>query len=127
MNLTVHPSFLPHDDPKASLAFWCGVLGFEVGDDIGDDRMRWITVGPDAPILLAPPAAGPGLTDDERRTIGEMMTKGSCGWILPATSNLEDIFEKLGTGGAGIVQEPTDQSCAVRDPAGNLVRVQERR
>ena len=134
MQITIHTSVLPHDDPEASLAFWRDVLGFEVRTDVGSGAMRWITVGPadqpDTSILLAPPAADPGITDDERRTIAEMMAKGSYGWILLATPDLDGTFEKLQAGDAEVVQEPTQQpygirDCAFRDPAGNLVRIQE--
>ncbi len=136
MDITIHTSFLPHDDPDASLAFYRDALGFEVRSDVGQGKMRWITVGPvDQPgtsILLAPPAADPGVTEDERRTIAEMMAKGTYGWILLATRDLDGTFEKLQAGDAEVVQEPTEQpygirDCAFRDPAGNLVRIQELR
>jgi catechol 2,3-dioxygenase-like lactoylglutathione lyase family enzyme len=136
MDITIHASVLPHDDPDASLAFYRETLGFEVRNDVGNGKMRWITVGPaDQPgtsILLAPPAADPGITDDERRTIVEMMAKGTYGWILLATADVNGTFEKVQAGGAEVVQEPTDQpygirDCAFRDPAGNLVRIQELR
>ncbi|TXS39721.1 VOC family protein, partial [Streptomyces sp. uw30] len=113
MDISIHATFLPHDDPEASLAFYRDALGFEVRTDVGQDKMRWITVGPaDQPgtsILLAPPAADPGITEDERRTIAEMMAKGTYGWILLATSNVDDTFEKVQATGAEVVQEPTDQ------------------
>jgi catechol 2,3-dioxygenase-like lactoylglutathione lyase family enzyme len=134
MDITIHTSFLPHDDPDASLAFYRDTLGFEVRSDFGSGKMRWITVGPadqpDTCILLAPPAADPGVTDDERRTIVEMMAKGTYGWILLATADLNGTFEKLQASDADVVQEPTEQpygvrDCAVRDPAGNLLRIQE--
>ncbi|HEX2176566.1 MAG TPA: VOC family protein [Nocardioidaceae bacterium] len=136
MDITIHTTFLPHDDPEASLAFYRDTLGFEVRNDVGKGTMRWITVGPvDQPgtsILLAPPAADPGVTEDERRTIAEMMAKGTYGWILLATRDLDGTFEKIQAGDAEVVQEPTEQpwgarDCAFRDPAGNLVRVQEQR
>jgi catechol 2,3-dioxygenase-like lactoylglutathione lyase family enzyme len=136
MDITIHTTFLPHDDPEASLAFYRDTLGFEVRNDVGKGTMRWITVGPvDQPgtsILLAPPAADPGVTDDERRTIAEMMAKGTYGWILLAAKDLDGTFEKLQAGDAEVVQEPTEQpwgtrDCAFRDPAGNLVRIQEQR
>jgi catechol 2,3-dioxygenase-like lactoylglutathione lyase family enzyme len=135
MDITIHTTVLPHDDPDASLAFYRDTLGFEVRTDVGNGKMRWITVGPaDQPstsILLAPPAADPGVTDDERRTIAEMMAKGTYGWILLATPDLDGTFEKLQTS-AEVVQEPTEQpygvrDCAFRDPAGNMVRIQELR
>jgi len=136
MDITIHTTSLPHDDPDASLAFYRDVLGFEVRTDVGKGRMRWITVGPvDQPgtsILLAPPAVDPGITDDERRTIAEMMAKGTYGWILLATRDLDSTFEQLEASGAEIVQEPTQQpygirDCAIRDPAGNLIRIQQLR
>ena len=136
MNITIHASFLPHDDPEAALAFYRDTLGFEVRNDVGYEGLRWITVGPaDQPatsILLAPPAADPGITDDERRTIVEMMAKGTYGWILLATSDLDGTFDQVQAGDAEVVQEPTEQpygvrDCAFRDPAGNLIRIQELR
>lgn len=136
MNITIHSSFLPHDDPEASLAFYRDVLGFEVRLDVGKGAMRWITVGPpnqpDTSIVLNPPAANPGLTDDEHRTIAEMMAKGSYATLLLATKDLDGTFEQLQGNDVEIVQEPTDQpyglrDCAVRDPAGNLIRIQELR
>ncbi|NLU71596.1 VOC family protein [Streptomyces sp. HNM0575] len=135
MDITIHASFLPHDDPESSLAFYRDTLGFEVRTDVGKGKMRWITVGPpgqpDTSILLAPPAADPGVTDDERRTIAEMMAKGTFGWILLATPDLDAAFARAQAGDAEVVQEPTDQpygirDCALRDPAGNLIRIQER-
>jgi catechol 2,3-dioxygenase-like lactoylglutathione lyase family enzyme len=138
MDLTIHASFLPHDDPEASLAFWRDTLGFEVRNDVGYGGLRWITVGPpDQPgtsIVLEPPfAPGCGLTDDERRTIVEMMAKGSYAGLLLATKDLDGAFERLqASDAAEVVQEPTEQpygvrDCAVRDPAGNLIRIQELR
>lgn len=136
MDISIHTSSLPHDDPEESLVFYRDILGFEVRGDVGQDRMRWITVGPvDQPstsILLAPPAADPGVTEDERRTIAEMMAKGTYGWILLATRDLDATFEQVRAAGAEVVQEPTEQpygmrDCAFRDPAGNMVRIQELR
>ncbi|MEU7577671.1 VOC family protein [Streptomyces sp. NPDC041068] len=136
MDITIHTSVLPHVDPEASLAFYRDVLGFEVRSDVGQGTMRWITVGPagqpSTSILLAPPAVDPGITEAERRTIGEMMAKGTYGWILLATPELDDTFAKVRAGDAEIVQEPTEQpygirDCAFRDPAGNLIRIQELR
>jgi catechol 2,3-dioxygenase-like lactoylglutathione lyase family enzyme len=134
MDITIHASSLPHTDPDASLAFYRDILGFEVRGDVGSGTMRWITVGPaeqpSTSILLAPPATDPGITDDERRTIAEMMAKGTYGWILLATTDLDGTFERLRGSGAEVVQEPTDQpygirDCAFRDPAGNLIRINE--
>ena len=133
MDITIHASFLPHDDPEASLAFYRDTLGFEVRNDVGYGGMRWITVGPPGQpgtsIVLYPPGADPGITDDERRTITEMMAKGTFATILFATHDLEGVFARLQASDAEIVQEPTDQpygvrDCAVRDPASNMVRIQ---
>ena len=136
MTITIHSSFLAHTDPEESLAFYRDVLGFEVRLDVGQGTMRWITVGPpDQPetnIVLAPPAVDPGITDEERRTILDMMAKGTYGILLLATKELDSTFEKLQASDAEIVQEPIEQpygvrDCAVRDPAGNMIRIQERR
>ncbi|WP_431980316.1 VOC family protein [Streptomyces qinglanensis] len=136
MDLSIHTTVLPHDDPDAALAFYRDTLGFEVRTDVGSGTMRWITVGPagqpGTSILLAPPAADPGITDDERRTIVEMMAKGTYGWILLATRDLDSTFQKLQEGDAEVVQEPTEQpygirDCAFRDPAGNQIRIRELR
>jgi len=134
MNITIHAAFLPHTDADAALAFYRDVLGFELRSDVGYDGMRWLTVGPpDQPgtsLVLHPPAADPGVTEDERRTIGEMMAKGTYAILTLATPDLDETFAKLESGGVDIVQEPIAQpygirDCAVRDPAGNLLRINE--
>ena len=135
MNITIHNTFLPAADPEKSLEFYRDALGFEVRLDVGYGEMRWITVGPpnqpQTSIVLHPPAADPGITEDERRTIAEMMAKGTYGWILLATKDLDGLFERVEASGAEVAQEPTDQpygvrDCAFRDPAGNALRFQQR-
>ena len=136
MDITIHASMLPHSDPEESLAFYRDTLGFEVRLDVGSGGMRWITVGPvgqpDTAIVLHPPAVDPGITDEERNTIVEMMAKGTYAMINLATGDLDSTFDHLQANGAEIVQEPIEQpygvrDCAVRDPAGNLIRIQEMR
>jgi uncharacterized glyoxalase superfamily protein PhnB len=136
MDITINASFLPHDDPETSLAFYRDILGFEVRNDVGYSGMRWITVGPPGQpgtsVVLYPPAATPGITDDERRTIAEMMAKGTYAILLLATKDLDGTFERLQASGAEVVQEPIEQpygvrDCAVRDPAGTLIRINELR
>jgi len=133
MDVNIHSSFLPHDDPDTAIAFYRDTLGFEIRNDVGYNGMHWITVGPanqpDTNIVLYPPAATPGLTEDERRLIAEMMAKGTFGSINLATKDLDGYFDQLQAKGAEVVQEPTDQpygvrDCAFRDPAGNLIRIQ---
>jgi len=132
MDLTIYQAFLPHDDPNASLAFYRDTLGFEVRNDVEYEGMHWITVGPagqpGTSLVLHPPAADPGITEDERRTISEMMAKGTYASVNLATKDLDGTFEKLQAGDAEVVQEPTDQpwgvrDCALRDPAGNMIRI----
>ena len=136
MDLIIHSTFLPHSDPDASLAFYRDTLGFEVRNDVGYKGMRWITVGPPGQpgtsIVLHPPAATPGLNDDERRTIAEMMAKGSYAMIILATADLDGTFARLQASEAEVIQEPTEQlygvrDCAFRDPAGNHIRINELR
>jgi uncharacterized glyoxalase superfamily protein PhnB len=135
MDITIQASFLAHTDPEASLAFYRDALGFEVRLDVGQGTMRWLTVGPpnqpDTNIVLTPPAVDPGITDDERRTITEMMAKGTYGVLLLASDDVDAAFEEVAGRDVDVVQEPTDQpygirDCAFRDPAGKLVRIQQR-
>lgn len=136
MNITIHASFLPQNDPDAALAFYRDTLGFEVRNDVGYKGLRWITVGPagqpGTSIVLYPPGSTPGTTDDERRAIAEMMAKGTYASILLATPDLDGVFARLQASDAEIIQEPIEQpygvrDCAVRDPAGNMIRVQQLR
>jgi catechol 2,3-dioxygenase-like lactoylglutathione lyase family enzyme len=136
MDLTIFSSFLPQDDPDKAIAFYHDVFGFEIRRDVGYGGLHWITVGPpgqpDTSIVLSPPFASPGLTDDERRSIAEMMAKGTYGIIVLSTADLDGTFAQLEAAGAEIVQEPIDQpygirDCAIRDPAGNLIRINQRR
>jgi catechol 2,3-dioxygenase-like lactoylglutathione lyase family enzyme len=136
MDITIHSSFLPATDPEASLAFYRDALGFEVRLDVGQGTMRWLTIGPpdqpDTNVVLHPPAVDPGITDDERRTITEMMAKGTYAVLLLASADVDRSFEEVTAhDGVDVVQEPVDQpygvrDCAFRDPAGNLVRIQQR-
>jgi uncharacterized glyoxalase superfamily protein PhnB len=134
MNITIYQAMLPHDDAEAALAFYCDGLGFELRNDVGYEGMRWLTMGPPnqpgTSVVLYPPAADPGITEDEQRVIAEMMAKGTYGMLNLATDDLDATFEQLQSRGAEVVQEPTDQpwgvrDCAVRDPAGNMIRVNE--
>src|SRR5690554_6620716 len=133
MDITIQASFLPHTDPEASLVFYRDVLGFEVRRDVDDDGVRWVTVGPadqpDTSIVLRPPVVGPGATDAERRTIWEMMAKGTYAGILLATADVDRVFARL-PAEVELVHGPTDQpygvrDCAVRDPAGSLIRIRQ--
>ncbi|MCB7137522.1 VOC family protein [Cellulosimicrobium marinum] len=135
MNITLHTTFLPHTDPDASLAFYRDLLGFDLTLDVGEGTMRWLTLvaptQPDVRLVLTPPAADPGVTDDERRTVVELMAKGAYQSIILATDDLDDTFARLQAADAEVVSEPTDQpwgvrDCAFRDPAGNMVRIDQR-
>jgi len=134
MDITIHSTFLPQNDPDAALGFYRDALGFEVRGDVGYNGLRWITVGPPGQpgtsIVLHPPAVDPGITDEERRTVTEMMAKGTYAIITFATKDLDGTFDQLQASGADVVQEPTVQpygvrDCAFRDPAGNLIRINE--
>lgn len=135
MDITIHHAFLPHDDPDASLAFYRDALGLQLHNDVGYAGMRWLTLGPPDPsattVVLHPPAADPGITEAERRTIAEMMAKGTYASLVLATADLQGVFERMVASGAEVMQEPADQpygvrDCAFRDPAGNTVRIQQR-
>lgn len=132
MDLKINNTFLPQNDPDAAIAFYRDVLGFEIRNDVGKGEMHWITVGPegqpDVSIVLYPPAATPGLTDEERQMIAEMMAKGTFAMLTLSSSDLDTAFEEIQSRGAEIVQEPVDQpygirDCAIRDPFGNMIRI----
>lgn len=132
MDITIHYAFLPQTDPDAALAFWCDTLGFELRNDVGYEGLRWLTVGPpnqpQTAIVLHPPAADPGITDEERRVVLELIAKGSYGALTLATKDLDGLFDTLQASGAEVVQEPTEQpwgvrDCAFRDPSGNMIRI----
>jgi catechol 2,3-dioxygenase-like lactoylglutathione lyase family enzyme len=134
MDISIHASYLPQTDPEATKAFYRDVLGFEIRNDVGYKGMHWITVGPpgqpDISIVLCPPAVDPGITDDERKMITEMMAKGTYGNINLATKDVDETFARIQSTDAEVVQEPTDQpygvrDCAFRDPSGNLIRIQQ--
>ncbi|MCK1798213.1 VOC family protein [Streptomyces sp. XM4193] len=134
MDINIHSCFMPHNDPEAALGFYRDVLGFEVRNDVGYEGMRWITVGPvgrpEINVVLDPPGANPGITEEEKRVIGEMMAKGTYASLLLSTKDLNGTFDRLQAKDVDIVQEPTDQpwgvrDCALRDPAGNMIRIQE--
>ncbi|WP_420114050.1 VOC family protein [Pseudactinotalea sp.] len=134
MATIIHSTFLPHDDAEAAKGFYRDVLGFEIRQEVGYGDMYWITVGPpgqaEVNIVLHPPGADPGITDDERRTITEMMAKGTYASIMLASDDVDATFAQLESKGVEILQEPTDQDwgkrdCAVRDPAGNTIRIQQ--
>jgi len=133
-DLRIRTTFLPHDDAEAALGFYRDLLGWELRNDVGWEQMRWLTVGPtgqpDVSVVLHPPAADPSTTEEERRVVTEMMAKGTFASLMLSTPDLDATFEALRAGGADVVQEPMQQDwgardCAVRDPAGNMIRVQE--
>lgn len=137
MDITIHSTFLPHNDAEAAIAFYRDVLGFEVRNDVGYQDMRWITVGPvgqpTTNIVLSPPAVDPGITEEERATIVEMMAKGTYGMVVLASDDLDGDFAKIAQhDGVEIVEEPTEQpygnrDCSLRDPAGNMIKIQQTR
>jgi uncharacterized glyoxalase superfamily protein PhnB len=134
MDITISQAYLPHNDPEAAVAFYRDTLGFEVRNDVEYQGLHWITVGPPGQpgtsIVLYPPDGDPGLTDEERRIVTEMMAKGTYASINLATSDLDGTFERLQASDAEVVQEPIDQpwgirDFALRDPAGNMIRIME--
>jgi uncharacterized glyoxalase superfamily protein PhnB len=134
MDIRIYNAFLPHDGRDAAVAFYCDTLGFELRKDVGYDGMHWLTVGPpdqpDVNLVLFPPGADPGVTDEERRMISEMMAKGTYAMLTLATEDLDAVFDKLQASDAEVMQEPTDQpwgvrDCAFRDPSGNTIRIDE--
>jgi len=135
MDINIHNTFLPHDDADAALFFWRDTLGFELRNDVGYEGMRWLTIGPagqpDVSIVLYPVDGDPSMSEEERRTIRQMMAKGTFAMVVLATDDLDGLFMRMQTADVEVMQEPVEQpygvrDCAFRDSAGNAVRIQER-
>jgi catechol 2,3-dioxygenase-like lactoylglutathione lyase family enzyme len=131
MNLTLAQCFVLVHDPDQSLAFYRDTLGLEVRNDVGKEDFRWITVGaasqPNVSIVLTNYLNG---SPADHETVAGLIAKGALSGAYFHSDDLDATFEKLRADGAEIVEEPTKQPWgvrdgAVRDPAGNLIRIQE--
>lgn len=129
MNLTFSQCFVLVNDPDAALSFYRDALGLEVRNDVAREEFRWIVLGapsqPNVAICVTNYLGGsPGDTD----AVAALIAKGGLGGVHFQSDDLDATFEKVRAAGADIVQEPTDQpwgtrDFAVRDPSGNLVRI----
>jgi catechol 2,3-dioxygenase-like lactoylglutathione lyase family enzyme len=129
MNLSLSTCFVLVDDPELALAFYRDTLGLELRNDVARGDFRWITVGaasqPGVGIVLTNYLNGSPADSD---ALAALLAKGALNGVHFHADDLDASFEKLSSSGAEIVQEPTDQSWgtrdfAVRDPSGNLVRI----
>jgi catechol 2,3-dioxygenase-like lactoylglutathione lyase family enzyme len=129
MNLTFSQCFVLVHDPEDALAFYRDTLGLELRNDVARGDFRWITVGatsqPGVAIVITNYLNG---SPADSEALAALVAKGALNGVHFHTDDLDATFEKLGASGAEIVQEPTDQpwgarDCAVRDPSGNLVRI----
>ena len=136
MEIKLSQCFIAVDDHDKALAFYRDVLGMEVRNDVGFEGMRWVTVGspsqPDVEIVLEPPLADPNASSTDREAMAELLAKGLLRGVIFTTDDCDATFERIRAAGADVLQEPIDQpygvrDCAVRDPAGNMVRIQQRR
>lgn len=129
MTISLARSFLQVNDPDLALRFYRDVLGLDVRNDVAKENLRWITVGaanqPDVELVLTNYVNGsPADTD----TVAALVAKGAMNGVHFHTDDLDGLFDRLREAGAEIVQEPADQPWgardgAVRDPSGNLVRI----
>ena len=129
MNISLSTCFVLVHDPEAALAFYRDTLGLELRNDVAREDFRWITVGapgqPDVAIVLTNYLAGSPADSD---ALAALLAKGALNGVHFHTDDLDATFAKLQSSGAEIVQEPTEQfwgtrDCAVRDPSGNLIRI----
>jgi uncharacterized glyoxalase superfamily protein PhnB len=136
MNVQLANCFLSVDDHEKAIAFYRDALGFEVRNDVQAYGMRWTTLGspsqPDMSVVLEPPAADPGISASDRTALGDLLAKGLLGRLVLTTTDVDATFEAVAATGAEVVQEPMDQpygvrDCAFRDPAGNLIRINQPR
>jgi catechol 2,3-dioxygenase-like lactoylglutathione lyase family enzyme len=129
MNLTLSQCFVLVHDPDLALAFYGDALGLELRNDVAKGEFRWITVGsasqPGVSVVLTNYLNGSPADAD---ALAGLLAKGALNGVHFHSDDLDATFEQLRASGAEIVQEPTDQpwgtrDCAVRDPSGNLVRI----
>jgi catechol 2,3-dioxygenase-like lactoylglutathione lyase family enzyme len=129
MDLTVARCFVIVHNPEDALTFYRDVLGLELRSDVAREDFRWLTVGaasqPGVAIVLTNYLNGSPADGD---AVAALVAKGALNGVHFHTDDLEAAFEQVRASGAEIVQEPTDQpwgtrDCAVRDPSGNLVRI----
>lgn len=131
MDVKLQNCFLAVDDHEKAIAFYRDVLGFDVRSDVKAYGMRWTSIGhpsqPDVSIVLEPPAADPGISEEDREAIANLLAKGLLRGLNFSTPDVDGTFEQVEASGAEVVQEPMDQSygrdCAFRDPAGNMIRI----
>jgi predicted enzyme related to lactoylglutathione lyase len=133
MELSLNYTFLEVDDHDAALAFYRDTLGLEVRQDVAMEGARWLTVGPkDQPELgIVLQSAGAGRSPDDAEAIRSLLAKGSLSGLVFQTDDVDALFEKVAASRAEVLQEPMDQpygvrDCAFRDPAGNMVRFNQR-
>jgi catechol 2,3-dioxygenase-like lactoylglutathione lyase family enzyme len=129
MNISLSTCFVLVHDPEVALAFYRDMLGLELRNDVAREDFRWITVGaadqPGVAIVLTNYLAGSPADSD---ALAALLAKGALNGVHFHTDDLDATFEKLQSAGAEIVQQPTEQfwgtrDCAVRDPSGNLIRI----
>jgi predicted enzyme related to lactoylglutathione lyase len=131
MDVKLDACFLSVDDHEKAIAFYRDALGFEVRNDVSAYGMRWVTVGPpsqpDINIVLEPPAADPGISEEDRRALSDLLAKGLLRGLNFRTADIDAAFDRVAATGAEVIQEPMDQvygrDCAFRDPAGNQIRI----
>jgi catechol 2,3-dioxygenase-like lactoylglutathione lyase family enzyme len=130
MPVTISAMFILVHDPDAALGFYRDTLGLEVRMDVSSEGFRWITVGApgqDVNIVLSQPHGGRSQTEGDE--LLSLVLRGTFQAVIFRSDNLDATYEKVRASGAEVLEEPTQQSWgvrdfAVRDPSGNLVRVQ---
>jgi predicted enzyme related to lactoylglutathione lyase len=136
MDIKTSHCFIAVDDHDKALAFYHGVLGLEVRNDVSFEGMRWVSVGspaqPDLDIVLEPPCGDPNASPADKQALAELLAKGMLRAVLFTTGDCDATFERIRASGAEVLQEPMDQpygvrDCAFRDPAGNMLRFNQRR
>ena len=129
MDLTLSTCFVIVHDPDPALTFYRDTLGLELRNDVAREDFRWITVGaasqPGVAIVLTNYLNGSPADGD---AVAALVAKGALNGVHFQTDDLDATFARVRDAGAAIVQEPTDQpwgtrDFAVRDPSGNLVRI----
>jgi catechol 2,3-dioxygenase-like lactoylglutathione lyase family enzyme len=121
------------DDPDAALAFYRDTLGLSVKFEVEQGGFRWITLvsesQPEIGIVLSQPHAGRSQEDGD--AIAAQLAKGELYPVHFRVDDLDSTFARMAeTPGVEVLSEPASQpwgvrDAAVRDPAGNRLRIEQ--
>ncbi|GIJ52114.1 lyase [Virgisporangium aliadipatigenens] len=136
MNVRLQHCFIAVDDHDKAIHFYRDLLGLEITNDVAYEGMRWVSMTPPAQpeiqIVLENPDASPDASAADREILKDLLAKGLLRGVVFEVDDVDATFDRVQAGGAEVLQEPIDQhygvrDCAFRDPAGNMIRINQRK